>query len=636
MIVGTAGHIDHGKTTLVRALTGVDTDRLPEEKQRGVSIELGYAFLDTPDAGPRIGFIDVPGHERLVHTMLAGATGIDFALLLVAADDGVMPQTLEHLAVLSLLGLNRGLVVITKCDRADPARVQAVGADIAALLADTPLAGAPVLAVSAHTGEGLADLKQHLFDAARQTGAHPHADEAFRLAIDRAFTLDGVGTVVTGTVHAGSVRVGDELRLVPGAATARVRSLHAQNRAVQQAHAGERCAVALVGIDKAAIERGQWLAAPAVALATERLDVALTLWHSETKPLRSGTPVHVHLGSASVLGTVAVLDPPVLEPGQSGRVQLVLRKPVGAWHGDRVVLRDASASRTLAGGRVLDPGAPVRYRRTPQRLAELDALGLATARARLLALLAVAPQGLDLRGFAAAQGAPLPALPDGMLRHTDAHGDFALGDAQTGQAGQRVREVLAAYHASHSEELGPDSARLRRLALPRLPEALWRALLARLQAAQGVSVRGAFVHLPEHGVHLSATEERLAQKVAAPLQTAGFEGAWVRDLARDAGEPEAMVRVTLARLAQRGELHQVVKDLYYPPATMARLAALARGVAGQGDGSVLAAAFRDATGLGRKRAIQILEHFDRVGLLRRVGDVHWLRADCQLFMQAQI
>lgn len=636
MIVGTAGHIDHGKTTLVRALTGVDTDRLPEEKQRGVSIELGYAFLDTPDAGPRIGFIDVPGHERLVHTMLAGATGIDFALLLVAADDGVMPQTLEHLAVLSLLGLNRGLVVITKCDRADPARVQAVGADIAALLADTPLAGAPVLAVSAHTGEGLADLKQHLFDAARQTGAHPHADEAFRLAIDRAFTLDGVGTVVTGTVHAGSVRVGDELRLVPGAATARVRSLHAQNRAVQQAHAGERCAVALVGIDKAAIERGQWLAAPAVALATERLDVALTLWHSETKPLRSGTPVHVHLGSASVLGTVAVLDPPVLEPGQSGRVQLVLRQPVGAWHGDRVVLRDASASRTLAGGHVLDPGAPVRYRRTPQRLAELDALGLATAQARLLALLAVAPQGLDLRRFAAAQGAPLPALPDGMLRHTDAHGDFALGDAQTGQAGQRVREVLAAYHASHSEELGPDSARLRRLALPRLPEPLWRALLARLQAAQGVSVRGAFVHLPEHGVHLSATEERLAQKVAAPLQTAGFEGAWVRDLARDAGEPETMVRVTLARLAQRGELHQVVKDLYYPPATMLRLAALARGVAGQGDGSVLAAAFRDATGLGRKRAIQILEHFDRVGLLRRVGDVHWLRADCQLFTQAQI
>ncbi len=635
MIVGTAGHIDHGKTTLVRALTGVDTDRLPEEKQRGVSIELGYAFLDTPE-GARIGFIDVPGHERLVHTMLAGATGIDFALLLVAADDGVMPQTREHLAVLSLLGIGRGLVAVTKCDRADPARVQAVVADVQALLAQTPLAGAPVLPVSAHTGEGLDALKAALFQAAADTAAHAREGEAFRLAVDRAFTLDGVGTVVTGTVHAGRVNVGDELQLVPGDRRARVRSLHAQNRSVNTAHAGQRCAVALAGVDKQEIERGQWLCEPAMAMATERVDVQLTLWHGETKPLRSGATVHAHLGSASVLAAVAVLDPPVLEPGQGGRVQLVLRKPLGAWHGDRVVLRDASASRTLAGGHVLDPCAPVRYRRTPQRLAELDALALPTAHERLTALLAVAPQGLDLRRFAAAQGVSPGDLPPDVLRHTDAHGDMALGALQTTQARERVVQVLGAYHASHTEELGPDSARLRRLALPRLPEPLWRALLSRLQADGLVQVRGAFVHLPEHGVRLSATEERLAQKVATPLQAAGFEGAWVRDLARDAGEPEALMRVTLVRLSQRGELYQVVKDLYYPPATMARLGSIARSVAASNGGSVLAAAFRDATGLGRKRAIQILEHFDRIGLLRRVGDVHWLRADSRLFTEAPI
>lgn len=359
MIIGTAGHIDHGKTTLVRALTGVDTDRLPEEKQRGVSIELGYAFLDSPD-GTRIGFIDVPGHERLVHTMLAGATGIDFALLLVAADDGVMPQTREHLAVLSLLGIDRGLVVITKCDRADAARVLAVTADVRELIAQTPLAGALVLPVSSYTGEGLAALKDSLFQAAHDTAAHIRATEAFRLAVDRAFTLDGVGTVVTGTVHAGHVSVGDELQLVPGNRRARVRSLHAQNRTVTTAHAGQRCAVALAGVDKHEIERGQWLAEPAMVMTTERVDVQLTLWHGEARALRSGTSVHVHLGSASVLASVAVLDPPVIEPGQSGRAQLVLRKPLGAWQGDRVVLRDASASRTLAGGRVLDPCAPVR------------------------------------------------------------------------------------------------------------------------------------------------------------------------------------------------------------------------------------------------------------------------------------
>lgn len=635
MIIGTAGHIDHGKTTLVRALTGVDTDRLPEEKQRGVSIELGYAFLGTPQ-GHRIGFIDVPGHERLVHTMLAGATGIDFALLLVAADDGVMPQTREHLAVLSLLGIDRGLVAITKCDRADAARVQAVASEVRALLAPSSLAGAPVLPVSAQSGEGMAALKEALFAAALDHRTHARDGDAFRLAVDRAFTLDGVGTVVTGTVHAGQVGVGDELQLVPGTRRARVRSLHAQNRAVTTAHAGQRCAVALAGVDKHEIERGQWLTEPAMAMATDRVDVQLTLWHGESRALRSGATVHVHLGSATVLSAVAVLEPPVLEPGQSGLVQLVLRKPLGVWHGDRVVLRDASASRTLAGGRVLDPCAPVRYRRTPQRLAELDALSLPTAAQRLHAWLAVAPQGIDLRRFAASQGSPLGELPTDALHHSDAHADMALGEAQTTQACARVVQVLAAYHASHTEELGPDSARLRRLSLPRLSEPLWRALLARLQARAQVQVRGAFVHLPEHGVRLSATEERLAQKVASPLTKAGFEGAWVRDLARDIGEPEALVRVTLVRLSQRGELYQVVKDLYYPPATMVQLAALARGVAAQNEGAVLAASFRDATGLGRKRAIQILEHFDRIGLLRRVGDVHWLRADSQLFLQAEV
>jgi len=639
MIVGTAGHIDHGKTTLVRALTGVDTDRLPEEKRRGVSIELGYAFLDAPD-GQRIGFVDVPGHERLVHTMLAGATGIDHALLLVAADDGVMPQTHEHLAVLSLLGLSRGAVAITKCDRTDAARVAAVQQEVRALLEPTPLAGAPVQPVSAHTGEGLDALRQHLFAAAAHASDHPRVNDAFRLAVDRVFVLDGSGTVVTGTVHAGRVRVGDELRLVPGERRLRVRSVHAQNRAVEQASAGQRCALALAGVERDQIERGQWLVAPWAAMATDRVDAHLTLWHDEGRPLRSGTPVHVHIGSQAAMGTVAVLEPAVLEPGGSALVQLVLREPAGAWHGDRVVLRDASASRTLAGGTVLDPLAPVRYRRTRQRLDELQALSLPTAGERLAALLRVSPQGLELRRFAAAQGsevgATVQALGDGLVRQHDAHSEHLLHEDHARVASERVREALQQYHEKHPDELGPDSARLRRLALPRLPEPLWRALLAQGIAQGGFKQRGAFVHLPEHGVHLSAVEERLAQKVAQPLQVAGFEGAWVRDLARDSQESEALMRVTLARLAQRGELHQVVKDLYYPLPTMARLAALVREVAAKHEGKVLAANYRDATGLGRKRAIQLLEHFDRIGLLRRVGDVHWLRADSRLFEEAPV
>ena len=637
MIVGTAGHIDHGKTSLVKALTGVDTDRLPEEKTRGISIELGYAFLDVPGSEQRIGFIDVPGHERLVHTMLAGATGIDFALLLVAADDGVMPQTREHLAVLSLLGLTRGAVAVTKADRVDAARLAAVVAEAHTLLEGTPLAGAAVLPVSAHSGAGLAELRTLLFDAARATPARQQPGAAFRLAVDRAFTLPGVGTVVTGTVHAGAVAIGDELQLVPGGPRARVRSLHAQNLPVPLAVAGQRCAVALAGVEKAEVERGQWLVAPAVARQSDRLDARLTLWQGEARALRSGTAVHVHLGAAVVQASVAVLEAAALEPGQTGRVQLVLRHPVGAWHGDRVVLRDASATRTIAGGEVLDPDGPVRYRRTPQRLAELDAMALPSAEQRVCALLAVAPQGVDLLRLAAAQGrasTELAGAEGELLRATDARSDWALGADQTAAARARVLATLADFHTTHPEELGPDAARLRRLALPRLPEPLWRALLGALQRDGALAVRGAFVHLPAHGVQLSATDERVAQKVAPHLAAAGFEGAWVRDMASATGEPEALVRVALVRLAQRGELHQIVKDLYVPPATFARLAALARDTAQAHAGIVVAAQFRDATQLGRKRAIQILEYFDRVGLLRRVGDEHRLRLDSALLAEA--
>jgi selenocysteine-specific elongation factor len=623
VIVGTAGHIDHGKTTLVRALTGVDTDRLPEEKKRGITIELGYAFMDDG----RIGFVDVPGHERLVHTMLAGATGIDYALLLVAADDGVMPQTREHLAVLSLLGVSRGAVVVTKVDRVEPGRVEAVRTEARALLSGTALAGAPVHAVSAHTGAGIQGLKALLRAEAAATAPRDDPTAAFRLAVDRVFTLDGVGTVVTGTVHAGGVGIGDELVLAPAAREqrVRVRSLHAQNRPVDEARAGQRCAVALAGIARDDIERGQWLVHPAVRLATDRIDVQLTLWQGEPKGLRSGTPVHVHLGAAAAMGTVALLDAgDTLAPGATARVQLVLHAPVGAWHGDRVVLRDASASRTLAGGTVLDPLAPARYRRTPQRLAELDALALPTREARRDALLAVAPHGLDLCRFDAMQG----------VVHDEEAGGWAIGAAQRLATRDAVMSALAAFHARAPEEPGPDAARLRRLATPRLPEAPWLQLLAEWVGEGALVRRGAYVQRPEHGALLSATEERIAQKVAPLLAGGSFDGVWARDMARDAKESEALVRTALARLAQRGELHQVVKDLYYAPQTMATLAGIARQVAAAQGGEVTAAAFRDATGLGRKRAIQILEHFDRIGLLRRVGDVHKLRSDTQLFAEA--
>lgn len=634
MIVGTAGHIDHGKTTLIQALTGVDADRLPEEKKRGITLDLGFAFLDLED-GSRIGFIDAPGHERLVHTMVAGATGIDFAMLLVAADDGIMPQTREHLAVLSLLDINRGAVIITKSDRADSARLEALRSDVSALLQGSPLAEAPILTVSAQTKVGIDELRALLVSEAQAARTdHQRRKAGFRLAVDRVFSLEGSGTTVTGTVHAGCVKPGDELVLMPGERKVRVRSVHAQNRAVEHAEPGQRCALVLAGTTRHSIQRGHWVVAPTVAYTTSRLDARLRLWHDEEKPLRSGTKVHVHIGSNTVMGTVAILDDELLQPGQDALVQLVLRTNVGAWWGDRIVLRDASGARTLAGGRVLDPCAPIRYRRTPNRLAELAALSLTHPDERLQALAKVSPQGIDLHRFRASHGLLDVAIPSGTLHQHDNNTDWILGEQQAQEARDHVLDVLRDFHERHPDQLGPDSARLRRLAMPRLSDALQQRILQSLRSEQLVSHRGAFIHLPAHSIQLSQEEERIAEKIAPKLADAGFSGAWVRDLAQDCNEPEGLMRTTLARLARQGELHQVVKDLYYPLDTMQELARIARECAQESDGNLTAAAYRTAIGLGRKRAIQILEYFDRVGLMRRVKDEHRLRTDSTLFSDA--
>ena len=717
MMIGTAGHIDHGKTSLVRALTGTDTDRLPEEKKRGMSIELGYAFLAPSDDGPAVGegsvasaatagqtkvvpafglprepiaLIDVPGHEKLLHTMISGATGIDFALLLVAADDGVMPQTREHLAVLSLLGIDRGVVAITKIDRVDEARVQEVTQQVTALLADTPLAHAPIIPVSATRGDGVGELRQLLrAEAARLDAAHgadggadPHgsndpvraaaatepaqttaetteettaalpAQTGFRLAIDRVFSLDGVGTVATGTVHAGRVQVGDVLQQLPdGPKELRVRSLHAQNRSTDTAHAGQRCAINLAGIERDQLQRGHWLAQPGIASVSDRLDVELHLWHAEPRAIRSGTRVHVHLGTTASPAAVAVLDADTLAPGGTGLAQLVLPQPLAAWHGDRLILRDAAGQRIIGGGRVLDSRAPVRYRRTPQRLQLLQALQRPALRDRLAGLLETCEHGVDLRQWQQVFGLASVAAFDASLQtlpHRRLAGDFIIGEPAWQHLRRTVLDTLAAYHQNATDEIGPDAARLRRLARLRMDDAHWRLLLDALMKEGSVAQSGAFVHLPEHGSQLAARDETLLQRLTPYLMEAGAQGAWVRDLAEHLGEPAANLRPAMARLARSGHLYQVVKDLYLDAATAARLAALVRQLALENKEPVesdlaevqqasnplpilTVARFRDASGLGRKRAVQMLEFFDRIGLCRRVGDTHVLRLESEVF-----
>ena len=383
MIIGTAGHIDHGKTSLVRALSGVDTDRLPEEKARGITIELGYAYTPLPN-GDVLGFVDVPGHEKFVPTMLAGATGIDFALLVVAADDGIMPQTREHLNILTLLGVRAGAIALTKLDAVDAGAPQ-VERDLRVLLGRSALTGAPIFPVSARSGAGIATLRtylerqaQHyasplpLTELARNSDvtSREHNDGWFRLAVDRAFVLKGIGTVVTGTVHSGEVGAGARVIVAPAGRETRIRSIHAQNRSAEIGTTGQRCALSLAGIAKDDINRGDWIVSPRAALTTQRIDARLQVLADASTAMQSGATVHLHLGAAHVIARMVMLaagdattPADAIMPGSDVLVQFVTQTPIAAWRGDRFIVRDAAASRTVGGGRVLDPFARERYRR---------------------------------------------------------------------------------------------------------------------------------------------------------------------------------------------------------------------------------------------------------------------------------
>ena len=629
MLIGTAGHIDHGKTTLVRALTGVDTDRLPEEKRRGITIELGYAYLPlaADDGNPEqvLGFVDVPGHEKFVPTMLAGASGVDFALLVVAADDGPMPQTREHLQILELLGLSQGAVALTKADRASPGRIAEVTGQIHALLAPTALAGAPVFPVSAITGSGVAALRSHLLEAARAMPARAAGGE-FRLAVDRVFTLSGAGTIVAGTVHAGQVTVGDSLILAPGGTPARVRSLHVQNRTGSEGHAGQRCALKLAGLAVDDVKRGDWLVGTARPLPATRLDIHLHLASDAPRALAHGAVLQIHHGTRHLLGRVALLDATLertgLPPGGDCPAQLVADAPLHACRGDLVVLRDGHGQHTLGGGRILDPFGPVRHRRAPERLAVLASQLIADPAERLQAVLNRAPLGLDAGQLAAAEN----CHPDTLVallptaRHSERAG-WLIGSQPLEALARRVATRLAQHHEQHGDERGVERDRLRRMVAPAVPALAFAEWLDIWLAAGHLARSGSAWHLPEHRVELDDRDRQRAEKLMPWLLEKPFDPPWVRDIATRLGEPEALTRELLKRLAARGETCQVVRDLFYAPAAVRSLGHIASELM-DGEGCIRAASFRDRSGLGRKRAIQILEYFDRIGFTRKVGHGH--------------
>jgi len=649
MIVGTAGHIDHGKTTLVRALTGVDTDRLKEEKARGISVELGFAYTPLSN-GDVLGFVDVPGHERLVHTMAAGACGIDFALLVIASDDGVMPQTREHVAILQLFGVAQGAVALTKIDRVDDARVAAAEAEVEAFLGETAFRGSPVFRVNAAaTGDvGTRVLKEYLErvalrfgrgagDARDATGARDAAGardaptrdaRLFRLAVDRVFTLPGHGTVVAGTVFSGSVRTGDTVTVFPSNTPVRVRSIHSQNRPAEVGHSGERCALNISGIEKSAVKRGDWLADARALAPTTRIDVRFELIADAHKEFKAWAPVHFHHGATHLTANVVPLEGATISPGSPCHAQIVFETPVCAVPGDRFIVRDAQAIHTLGGGVVLDPFAPPRKRRSPERMRYLRALERMITGEGLAPLLAEASYGVkqsDLRRLTG-QSPERMVLPGGVTTIDGTRERYVLLSSAWHALREQAVHALRQFHVESPDEPGPDVGRLRRIALPQLADDLWRSLVAELTSERAILRSGPWLYLPGHEVTLSEREKKLARKLQPLIAAGHFNPPWVRDLASAVHEPEDSVRQVLRKQVTQGVVYQIVPDLFYDRQCIDELATVVASLARQ-HGTVEAAQYRDAVGLGRKRAIQILEFFDRAGHTRRMRDSRILRAD---------
>lgn len=608
IIVGTAGHIDHGKTALVRALTGIDTDRLEEEKRRGITIDLGFAHMEA--GGVRFGFVDVPGHERFVKNMLAGAGGIDMVLLVVAADEGVKPQTREHFEICRLLGVRHGLVVLTKKDLADADVLEVARAEVAGLVRGSFLEGAPVMAVSAAAGEGLPELREAMVGLAAQTPERDAAGIA-RLPVDRSFTLRGFGTVVTGTLVAGRLRAGEEVEVQPGGRRLRIRGLQVHGAPVEEAVAGQRTAVNLVGVEASQLHRGMTLTEPGRWQPAEAVDCRVELLAS-APPLRHGAPVHFHAWTAETTAEVRLFDARrTVEAGEAGLVRILLEKPLLLAPGDRFILRQFSPLTTIGGGVVIDPQPPLRMKKevVAGRLAELETAPVE----RKLSLWAEEAQwGVDAAALAGRAGVTVEALyelaPAAGLLVIRGERPRVAPQRRVEEAGLRLRERLARFHSENP-------------LLPGMPRAAagldagW--LEAVLEADRELVAEGETVRLRGFAPRKKAEESEAEERIERVFRDAGLEAPPVREALAQAGLDEARARTLLQLMLKDGRLVRVAPELVLHRETAERLKAMVRARRGQRFG---VGEFKEWTGVSRKYAIPLLEYLDRERVTRREGD----------------
>ena len=630
IIVGTAGHIDHGKSALVRALTGVDPDRLPEEKRRGITIDLGFADLELGDL--RIGFVDVPGHERFIKNMLAGAHGIDLLALVIAADESVMPQTREHFDICRLLGVSNGLVVITKKDLVDEEMLALVEDEARELVNGSFLENAPLVTVSSRTGAGLDDLKSRLTEMGRRVPPRSQ-DFTMRLPIDRAFSMKGFGTVVTGTLISGKITEGDELELLPSRTNVRVRGLQVHNKSVHEAHAGQRTAVNLAGVDTAQIERGMVLAPVGRLRPTQIVDVWIDMLPGASRAVRSRSRVRFHVGAAEVLGRVRVLEGgQQIAPGSSGLAQLRLEAPVVAVHGDRFILRSYSPAETIAGGVIVDPFATKhRGREMAHTLELLHSLMREDRAAKFEAFVQTAgDRGLRLNDLATATGwtSEVLARLASDVQKTGAVlevGGLFIASSSLDRLSDAVVAELERYHKREPLARGMLRETLREKLFAHSAPELFNGVIARLEAQSKVVSEKDIVRSSKHSVGLSEQETELSKRIEQIYLAAGVEAPTIDEAmtkANVAAPQRAQARKILQLLIDDRTVIRIQGEMFMHSKVVQELKTKLQTYATQHEPDRLidVAAFKDLAGVSRKYAIPLLEFLDREQVTRRAGD----------------
>lgn len=631
IILGTAGHIDHGKTSLIKAVTGTDTDRLKEEKERGITIELGFAALDLP-SGQHLGIVDVPGHEKFVKNMVAGATGIDIVVMVIAADEGVMPQTREHMEICTLLGVRHGMVAVTKIDMVDEEWLELALEDIHDFVKGTFLEDAPAVPVSSETQQGIPEFIEALDALAAKIPERPPTD-LFRLPIDRVFTMKGFGTVITGTLISGRVQVGDTIMIYPSGIKSKVRGIQIHNQGANEAAAGMRTAVNFQGLEKAAINRGEVLSTPGALLASYMVDVSLRYLASNKKPLKNRTRVRFHTGTSEVLGNVILLDRDELSPGDDAVAQLRLDVPVSLVKDDRFVIRSYSPIYTVGGGEVLNP-IPVKHKRLkPETVEGLKKLGEQAPEA----IIAFHTEASGYQGVSFSQLKIMTNLADKPLENTlqgllsqkiliqvDKENRIYIHHTGFEKLKNDARNRLADFHSANPLKPGMSKEELKTKLPPYLTAKLFNLTLTQMIKQNEIAQEENTVRLASHAVSLGGKQADVRDKILDTYQKSGLQPPYFKELSKSLDADAKRARDVLMHLVGEGSIVKVKEDLYFDVKAINDLKNKLVGFL-EAQGEITTPQFKEMTGASRKYVIPLAEYFDSKNVTLRVGDVRKLR-----------